>query len=146
MQDVFLQLYIKRTDIEDTIHLSGYLHTLLRNKIIDRFRQQLSHKKHHSYLTQNQPSTVVNMPEADMDVKMLEGKINDAIEQLPEKCREVFLLSRSNNLSHQAIAKKLAISVSTVEKHIVKALKIMRERVEKHQLNSMIIILLYIHI
>jgi RNA polymerase sigma-70 factor (ECF subfamily) len=48
---------------------------------------------------------------------------------LPDKCREVFLLSRINQLSHRSISEKLNISVSTVEKHIVKALKIMRDQV-----------------
>jgi RNA polymerase sigma-70 factor (ECF subfamily) len=74
-----------------------------------------------------------------MDVKMLEQKIHAVIEQLPDKCREVFLLSRFDNLSHQAIAQKLNISVSTVEKHIVKALKIVRRHVDHYQVNALLL-------
>lgn len=129
VQDIFVQLFIKRNEI-DTRNLTAYLHTLLRNRIIDCFRKHLSKKKHQHYLKHTQPAIVHELPEAVMDGKMLEEKIKNAIDQLPEKCREVFILSRLNHLSHQAIAEKLTISVSTVEKHIVKALKIMRKRLK----------------
>jgi RNA polymerase sigma-70 factor (ECF subfamily) len=49
---------------------------------------------------------------------------------LPEKCREVFMLSRSEDLSYKDISGHLGISVSTVEKHISKALKVLRTSLE----------------
>ena len=129
VQDVFVQLYMKRAQIDHTYNLPGFLHTLLRNKIIDRFREQLSRQKHYNQLRLIKTTVVEEAPEAVMDGKLMEQKIQTVIERLPEKCREVFLLSRGSHLSHQAIAERLNISVSTVEKHIVKALKIVREEV-----------------
>jgi RNA polymerase sigma-70 factor (ECF subfamily) len=139
VQDLFVQLYFKRKQIDHTHNLGGYLHVMLRNKIIDRFREQLVRKKHLYQLQQMKPEADPVVPDAIMDVKMLEQKIFTVIEQLPDKCREVFLLSRFDNLSHQAIAQKLNISVSTVEKHIVKALKIVRKHVDNFQVNALLI-------
>lgn len=139
VQDLFVQLYFKRKQIEHTQNLGGYLQMMLRNKIIDRFREQLVRKKHIYQFQQMKTEADPNAPEATMDVKMLEQKIHAVIEQLPDKCREVFLLSRFNNLSHQAIAEKLNISVSTVEKHIVKALKIVRKHVDHFQVNALLL-------
>ena len=139
VQDLFVQLYFKRKQIEHTHNLGGYLQMMLRNKIIDRFREQLVRKKHIYQIQQMKAETEPNAPEVSMDVKMLEQKIHAVIEQLPDKCREVFLLSRFDNLSHQAIAQKLNISVSTVEKHIVKALKIVRRHVDHYQVNALLL-------
>ena len=129
VQDVFVQLYIRRTTIAHTDNLAAYLHTLLKNKIIDRFRERLASRRKQSSLELVQPSTVNERPGAAMDGRILEKKINTLIEALPHKCREVFLLSREEDLSHQAISQKLNISVSTVEKHVGKALKVMRQHI-----------------
>jgi RNA polymerase sigma-70 factor (ECF subfamily) len=141
VQDLFVQLYFKRRQIDHTHNLGGYLQTMLKNRIIDRFREQLVRKKHIYQLQQMKPDADPQAPEATMDVKMLEQKIHAVIEQLPDKCREVFLLSRFDHLSHQAIAEKLNISVSTVEKHILKALKIVRKHVDHFQVNALLLTL-----
>jgi RNA polymerase sigma-70 factor (ECF subfamily) len=62
--------------------------------------------------------------------KELASNINRSIDSLPEKCREVFMLSRSEDLSYKDISGHLGISVSTVEKHISKALKVLRTSLE----------------
>lgn len=139
VQDLFVQLYFKRKQIDYTHNLGGYLHMMLKNKIIDRFREQLVRKKHIYRFHQMKLEATPDAPEDHMDVKLLEQKIYTVIEKLPDKCREVFLLSRFDNLSHQAIAEKLNISVSTVEKHIVKALKIVRKHVDHFQVNALLI-------
>ena len=56
----------------------------------------------------------------------LEGQINSAIEALPAKCREIFLLSRKENLSIKEIAERLNISVNTVQSQISIALTKLR--------------------
>ncbi len=129
VQDMFVGFYMRRFKIEHTTNLPGYLQTLLRNKIIDRYREELTRQKHHNFIKQHQGYEAAEIPELDIDKKLLESTIVNTIEQLPEKCRKVFIMSRIEYLSHQAIADKLTISVSTVEKHIMKALKIMRKQI-----------------
>ena len=64
------------------------------------------------------------------------NELNELIEKeinsLPEKCKLVFTLSREENFSFKEIANELNISISTVEKHIVKALKILRTKLKDH--------------
>jgi RNA polymerase sigma-70 factor, ECF subfamily len=62
----------------------------------------------------------------------LKEQIDRAMFVLPEKCRDVFRLSRSEQLSYKEIANKLNISIKTVENQIGKALRIMREELKDY--------------
>jgi RNA polymerase sigma-70 factor (ECF subfamily) len=62
----------------------------------------------------------------------LEAKIYRAMEALPEQCRLVFKLSRFEELKYSEIAEQLNISIKTVENHMGKALKIMREQLKDY--------------
>lgn len=128
-QDVFVQLYQKRTAIGHTEHLSGYLFTLLRNRMVDAYRQQKRKKVLELRLRQKQASTTPPV-EGQLDRKQLELQIVTVINNLSPKCRAVFLMSRMQQLSHQQIAHALHLSTSTVEKHIGKALKAIRENLQ----------------
>ncbi|MEI6436943.1 MAG: sigma-70 family RNA polymerase sigma factor, partial [Bacteroidota bacterium] len=59
-------------------------------------------------------------------------QIDAAISELPEKCREVFILNRFENLKYQQIADKLGISVKTVETQMSKALRHLRIRLAEY--------------
>ncbi|WP_143310529.1 RNA polymerase sigma-70 factor [Chitinophaga vietnamensis] len=128
VQDVFIRLHANRERIEHTTYLFAYLHTLLKNGIIDRFRQKLVQQKQYAAIREQVQSHTEARSDQYIDSKKLEEKIQQVINQLPEKCKEAFLLSRVQYLSHQAIASRMNISVSTVEKHIVKALHALRKQ------------------
>lgn len=69
-------------------------------------------------------------PERALDDRLQLEQVLAAIENLPGKCRQVFLLSRFHGMSNQAIAERCGISVRMVEKQISKALAICRSRLE----------------
>jgi RNA polymerase sigma-70 factor (ECF subfamily) len=73
---------------------------------------------------------VGNPVEQALGYKELNHQIELAIDTLPARCREVFLLSRMHYLSYAQIAQKLQISPNTVETQIVKALKVLREKLK----------------
>ena len=60
-------------------------------------------------------------------------QLQSALSALPEKCRSVFLMSRTDELSNRQIAEGLGISVKAVEKQITRALKILRQKLERNQ-------------
>jgi RNA polymerase sigma-70 factor (ECF subfamily) len=62
----------------------------------------------------------------------LEKQIQNVIDRLPERCREIFLMSRIDGLKNREIAAKLQISTQAVEKHIGKAIRILSEQLEKN--------------
>jgi RNA polymerase sigma-70 factor, ECF subfamily len=102
------------------------------------------HNKCTNYLRDNRKfdryilniENLVDVPEyegADSLVEdELKTKIEDAINELPEKCREIFMMSRYENLKYQEIADKLTISVKTVETQMSKALQHMRLRLAEY--------------
>lgn len=132
VQEVFINLFLKRREIRYTQNLGGYLFTALRNKTLDIIRRDLLHATHQRMLAKQQ-SPYFSI-EDKLWHKELEARLQHSIQLLPGKCREVFLLSRFEGLSYKSIAQKLRISVNTVEKHMVKALRILRSEIGKNDL------------
>jgi len=77
------------------------------------------------------PSDKNNRADADLIATETSSNINAAIDKLPPVCRQVFLLSRYEYKSYNEIAGLLGISVNTVEKHIGKALSVLKEAMSK---------------
>ena len=77
-------------------------------------------------------STVIQSPEAEMELWRADmtKALDEAIATLPEKCREVFILSKVEGLKNREIAEKLNISEKTVERHMSIALSRLREELD----------------
>ncbi|MFP4166278.1 MAG: sigma-70 family RNA polymerase sigma factor [Opitutales bacterium] len=69
-------------------------------------------------------------PAEALDTREAYGLLREAIRELPERCREAFVLHRFEGLRHRDIAKRLGISQSTVEKHIAAALVHLRHELQ----------------
>lgn len=131
VQELFALLWSKRTALPETTNLSGYLYSSVRNRIFNIF----AHKKvEEKYVTSFQKlnSEAIYITDEKIRENELAKQIEAEINALPERMREVFLLSRKENLSHKEIAENLDISVFTVKNHIKKALKILRTKLNSH--------------
>jgi RNA polymerase sigma factor (sigma-70 family) len=84
---------------------------------------------HHLELTEN--LQFANQTQDALDFQDLERTFLEAVDQLPRKCKQVFVLSRFENLSHKEISSRLKISTKTVEVQVTKALSFIRISVEK---------------
>ena len=122
LQDIFADLWNKRrTTFID--NLSGYLKVSTRNRIYRHLRDGAISQKHLDTMGR---ITFVEATEQMVNFNLMKERYEAAVEQLPAKCKEVFLLSRMDNLSNKQIAGKLNISIKAVEKHITKALNHLR--------------------
>lgn len=139
VQDVFLQLYIKK-DISSNIE--GYLFTSLRNKIISNWRKSLSRNKHITALS-GRPEPVINDAGTGVELKEIKAALSDEVAKLPPHCRKVFVLSREYHLSNKEIAEKLGISVGTVEQHMRKALRLLRTNMSNYALKGWLLLIVY---
>ena len=127
IQELFSALWNKRDALPDTHNLSGYLYTTLRNRILDFVaHRQVEHK----YLKSLQHFiTEANfITDRQVRERELTRLIEDAVNELPPKMREVFLMSRNSGKSHKEIAEELNISESTVKNHVKGALKVLRTK------------------
>ncbi|MEZ4989888.1 MAG: RNA polymerase sigma-70 factor [Saprospiraceae bacterium] len=124
-QDVFFELWRKRDRINVTTSFGAYLRRSARNRSLNYIRDHKINPSGEDQL----PPLADQQPNADqcIDIQDLQTQIDRAIDQLPERCRLVFTLSRFEDMSYQQIADELHISIKTVENQISKALRLLRE-------------------
>ncbi|UKJ07516.1 RNA polymerase sigma factor [Solitalea lacus] len=130
VHDLFLQLWNTRTSLYIYKSFSGFLFTALKNKIIDKQRSVTRRTKKDNEIVQMQPGAC-NGTYEEVCYNELNGIIRFEIDQLPEKMREIYQLSREENLSIDEIANRLSLSNQTVKNQISKALKRLREKVSQ---------------
>ncbi len=131
-QKVFISLWEKRKNIDPQKSIQSYLYTAVKNRCFNYIRDN---KKYHSDVLDLETIDFDFMMELDSDsILELEEKINYALNLLSDKCRIVFEMSRFKNMKYKDIAKELNISVKTVEAHISKALKTLREQLKDYNL------------
>lgn len=136
VQDIFIKLWTRRTQITITTSLKAYLFSALRNRCIDYLRRENRRglKENESMADKEVPLN----PQSLLVEAELRELINTAIGKLPPACREIFIMNRFEGLIAAEIAEKKGLSVRTVEKQIGNALKRMRKHLSPY-LPSLII-------
>ena len=120
--DIFTYVWENRKTLQILISYKAYLFQAARNKCLNELR------KKKNTISLNQEDIDIEETEAmSLETDELYRLIQEAVLALPDKCKEVFQLSRTENLSNQEIATQLNISVKTVEAQITKALKRIKE-------------------
>jgi len=127
-QEVFIKVWQKRQKINVTSSLKAYLQRMGVNEAISHLRK-LKNKEKEEITTVIWKGLASPSVEENYLKNELELKIKTAIRNLPPKCRVVFQLSRYEGLSYKEIAKKMEISVKTVDNQIGKSLLILRKHV-----------------
>jgi RNA polymerase sigma-70 factor (ECF subfamily) len=130
VQQVFIHLWERRHLMEINTSIQSYLFRSVRNACLNRIK----HAKVRSVYAEEISAIAQNSEPADQisTQKELQKQIHSAIDSLPEQCRLVFKLSRFEELKYSEIAEQLGISVKTVENHMGKALRIMREKLSDY--------------
>ncbi len=128
VQDMFVNLYEKRTLLSIQTSLKSYLYQSVRNGCLNVLKKEKTHLLHHEEIKAMSPDAKADWTDKMIETE-LENLIYQAINELPAKCRQIFLLSRQQAISNGEIARKLNISIRTVETQISKALKILRTKI-----------------
>jgi len=122
-QELFLQIAEGRRKLETTGPLGSYLRRMAINFSIDHLRKQRPDVFTDVELLQHGSGIATDAP---LEAKELQEALHEALQQLPDKCATIFMLSRFEQLSYREIAGQLNISKNTVENQMVKALKMLR--------------------
>jgi RNA polymerase sigma-70 factor (ECF subfamily) len=131
ISDVFLTLWNNRTKLPGITDFESYLFIITRNKSIDylnKYKQAPAYSIDVSFEIMEDTDS----PEFTMLYNELESLINKSINELPERCKLIFLMSRDEGFTYNQIAEILSLSESTVNSQMVIAIKKLGEALRKY--------------
>jgi len=131
VQDSFIKLWQKRTRINPEQSLKSYLYTMVRNKALNLVRDFSNVDMSHEitqYISEREQAEPIGQEE-----EQLSAFFTNWIDQLPDRQKEAFELSRFEGLDHEEIAEVMNLSPKTVNNHIVAALRFLRNRYTLHK-------------
>jgi RNA polymerase sigma-70 factor (family 1) len=143
IQDVFLSLWENRYKVQKDSSVKSFVFTITYNTAISIIRKKARESQFIEYLKSLQEIT-----EEPVNVKLeyneLTTKLDEIINTLPQRQKEVYLLHRVEGLKYTEIAKRLNISVNTIETHMSRALKTIREKLGNYSLMAVLFWYLFV--
>ena len=138
VQNVFIKVWEQRTRLKPDHALKSFLYKLVYNEFIDLYRKNQSlfslEKSYYDAL-----NSVIQEDDSESFQRVL-NVVNREIQNLPPKCKEVFILSKKEGLTNIEIAEHLDVSVKTVEAQITKAFSILRTSLEEKVKNVLFLL------
>lgn len=141
VQDIFFELWEKQLDLTSFINLNGFLFMMLKNRCIDFLRRKTIEQQ---AVDEIQSEYIRTLKLKFESLEALENKflnesdieniIQSAINSLPEKCREIFVMNKIEGKKQKLIAQELNISINTVESQMAVAYKKLKEVLKDHTL------------
>ncbi len=139
VQDFFVRFWEKREQISIQTSLKSYFFSSIKNLCLNHIQHQKIREKHKlTIVSEYKTSDLLDDVFVEID---LAKKIEESIQSLPEKRREIFRLSRESGLKYHEIAKKLNISLKTVETQMSLAIKYLRDKLKDYL--TIMLMLLY---
>ena len=127
VQDCFASLWEKTKEGTAVNNRRSYLYMMVRNRCLDHLRKAgIRTEELKPYDTYG----IIDDDDAQQR-SQIEARLWTAIDSLPEKCREIFLMSKRDGLKYEEIAEELGISENTVRNQVSKALKTLKEGAQK---------------
>ena len=142
IQDVFFSLWKFKKEIKSAEAFKSYLYKIALNKIKNYFIKKQVREKHKQLIAQE----YLFEQESDgelVDYESILKRVDQLIERMPEKRREIFLLSRKEGLDISEISKYLGIAESTVKNQISSALAFLKEEAKKDGLSGLLYLALF---
>lgn len=130
VQETFVKLWEKRSEILINSSLGAYLFKMSKNIILNRIREKFYFSVAAEWIKEER-DVMENSTEETIDTNELQNILNEIISRLPAKRKEVFLLSRVENMTYKEIAAYLNISENTVDTQIRKSLEFIRQHLLK---------------
>lgn len=122
-QEVFLKVWEKKFDISDE-RIKGLLYKMAKEMFISQYRKSMVERKYLESLKFNYEDSDVD---TSLEFRELTERYETVLAQLPVTQREVFLMSRNEEMKYSEIAERLNIGVKAVEKRMTQALATLRK-------------------
>lgn len=144
VQEVFVKIWESRNKLNDYKLLNSYIFTIAYNNSIDLIRKKINSNK---YLEKLKNSSVIQIAPttiSEIEFNELNIQVEKLIANLPERQKQVYQLHRKEGLTYPEIAEQLGISKNTVENHMVKALKYLRQNVDNSLFVNMLFVCMFL--
>lgn len=128
-QEVFLYMWDKRHKIDIQTTLKTYLYSAVKNKCLNYIRLELPKQRAMSDVSEVMLS-VSEEKKDEGENEQLKKHITSAVDSLPKKCRQIFMLSRNAGMTYEEIADEMGLSKKTIENQMGIALRKLRESLE----------------
>lgn len=133
VQEIFLRIWLHRRQLSDILHFNAWLNTLVRNLSYTWLRRMALEASILRDLQHRSGEASVDTQD-NLQIREYRRLLQQAIDDLPPRQQEIYLLSRREELSYAAIADQLGLSINTVKNHMKEALRSMRRFLESHSL------------
>ena len=142
VQDVFVNIWIRRKKIVIQSTINAYLYKCVYNACLDH---QKKNRLQQIFAKSKQDGDIVSLYDSIEDFELPE-RVDRAIEELPEQCRKIFKMSRQKGLKYHEIANELNISENTVDTQIRRALKRLREQLKDYLIITTVTLIFLVEI
>lgn len=132
-QASFATIWDKRDKLHISTSFKSYLFSVGYNLFIDSVRSRQKHEQVIEQIKKEGLDEIVSEPDDSLALTL--KALDDAINELPEKCREIFLMHKKQQIPYKQIAEQLNISLKTVEAQMRIAMLKLRERVKQLSVN-----------
>lgn len=138
VQEVFIDFWSKRKDLNIHSSLASYFFTAIKYKVINYNKAQHVREKF-ATAEKTKGEQNINPVEERLFYRDLKSCIKKVVIKFPTQRRKVYKLRFNGGLSYNEIAANMEISVSTVEKHMIKALKDIREQLRRYSFSFLVL-------
>jgi len=127
VQEVFLRTWEFRKRLKTDYSINGFLYKSVYNEFINLYHRNQSIMLLEKTYIESLNEIIEESNAVDLEKKI--ALIHEELENLPKKCKQVFLLSKKEGLTNIEIAEYLNVSIKSVEAHITKAYSILRTKI-----------------
>jgi RNA polymerase sigma-70 factor (family 1) len=130
VQEVFIQIWENRINLNEKLSFKSYLFTITKNRIVDYFRKKKIESLSRNYI-QHFTELIHDSTYMELFYKDYDAALAEAIERLPNKRKEIFILSKKFGMSRTEIARFSNISENTVKNQLQDAVNFLRDFLKK---------------
>jgi RNA polymerase sigma-70 factor (ECF subfamily) len=127
LQEVFVKIWQNRKKINSAATFNSYIFTITRNLLLNELRSRLNNQNIKEEVRKLSMASEYSSME-QIEYRDLKEKVDTIVSELPERQKEIFILSRTKGLSHKEIAEKLGIKTKTVEYHISQSVRYLKDK------------------
>lgn len=142
LQEAFIRIWKHRQNINPERSFRSYLFRIAENLVYDFFRKAARDQKLETALINRACDEYSHVEETFCSKEHLQ-LLQDAINTLPSKRRQVFQLVKIEERSYEEVSELLRVSTSTINDHVVKATKSIREKLERYHITIISILIFF---